>query len=514
MSGQSVRQIVERCQRGDREAYGQLYEVMYKRLRKVCRHYVADENAVDDLLHDSFLLIFSKIDSLKDTSKAGAWMQKVTQNLALAYVQNHKQQSTVSLDEIEPSMTAVAPDAIPITYDEILNLVDALPQRYRRIFRLSVLEGLSHQEIAALLNIEPHTSSSQLYRAKQMLRQSLGIMLLSLLGICLPLGVWYSLRQPSETTSSPESSKPTASAKPVYEQDGSEKQLVPKVGTIHSQSGNNKFPRWEHPVHTAQRITQQAITTDSTISNPIETSETDTTKTQEKPQRQILEKINTIAETTDLPAITLTRHHDWTVELAYSGINGQKAFNLPYGEKDMNDPVLDTITHHRLPLTVALQVNKMLSKRLSIGSGLQYTHLYSETQLGNTYAWEEQQQRLRYLGIPLRLSWYPVRNSHWSIYGTAQAMLELPLHSTQKIFSFVEGHQVEAKELKLSPSLQWSVGLGVGLEYRLTPVIGIYTEPCLQYFFKASDALDTYRTAHPAAFSVPFGIRITINGQK
>ncbi len=510
MGEQRVRQIVERCQRGDREAFGLLYEAMYERLRKVCRHYVADESAVDDLLHDSFLLILSKINSLSDTSHAEAWMLKVTQNLALAHIQHHKQEPLISLDELKHPLTVASPTAMPITYDEIMNLVDALPNSYRRVFRLSVLEGLSHQEIAALLNIEPHTSSSQLFKAKKILRQSLGVLLFSLLAICLPLGLWYSLRQPSETPSSPESSKPTASAKPVYEQNGSEKQLVPKVGTINSQGGNKKFPRWEQQVHTAQRITQQAITADSTTSYPIETSETDTTKTQEKPQRQILEERNTIAETTDLPTITPTRHHDWTVELAYSGINGQKTFNLPYGEKDMNDPVLDTITHHRLPLTIALQVSKMLNKQLSIGTGLQYTQLYSETHLGNTYAWDEQQQRLHYLGIPLRMSWYPVRSNRWAVYGTIHTMLEMPLHARQKKASFVEGHQVEAEELKLNPSLQWSVGLGVGLEFRLTPAIGIFAEPSLQYFLKTSDDIDTYRTAHPASFSVPIGIRINI----
>lgn len=513
MGEQRVRQIVERCQRGDREAFGQLYEAMYERLRQVCRRYVADENAVDDLLHDSFLLIFSKIGSVKDVSKAESWMQKVTQNLALAYVQHHKQESLISLDELKQPLTAAAPMAMPITYDEIMNLVDALPKSYRRVFRLSVLEGLSHQEIAALLNIEPHTSSAQLFRAKKILRQSLNVLLFSLLAVCLPLGVWYALRQPAETLSSPEGNGPTAVAKPVSEQNGSEKQSVPKVGTINSQGGNNKFPRWEHAVHTAQRTTQQAITTDSTISYPIETSETDTTKIQEKPQHKMFEEMNTTAETpihnAQLPAVKMTPHRDWMVALAYSGISSQQSYNLPYGEKDMNDPELDTITHHRLPLTIALQVNKMLSKQLSIGSGLQYTQLYSETHLGNTYAWDEKQQRLHYLGIPLRITWYPVRSNRWAVYGTVQTMLELPLHAKQQITSFIEGHQVGSEELKLSPSLQWSAGIGAGLEYRLTPAIGIFAEPSLQYFLKTGDDLDSWRTAHPATFSVPIGIRIT-----
>ena len=222
MSEQRVRQIVERCQQGDREAFGQLYTAMYDRLRGICRRYVSAESTIDDLLHDSFLLIFSKIDSVRDVAKAEIWMQRVTQNLSLIYLQQQKQKPVVSFDELNEPLTVAAPATMPVTYDEILNLVDALPNSYQRVFRLSVLEGLSHQEIAALLNIEPHTSSAQLVRAKKKLRQSLTIFLLGLLALFLPLGLWYALQQPTEVPSSPESTKATASVKPVSKQEDGE----------------------------------------------------------------------------------------------------------------------------------------------------------------------------------------------------------------------------------------------------------------------------------------------------
>lgn len=509
MSEQRVRQIVERCQQGDREAFGQLYTAMYDRLRGICRRYVSDESTIDDLLHDSFLLIFSKIDSVRDVAKAEIWMQRVTQNLSLIYLEQHKQQSVVSIDELDEPLTAIAPVMTPITYNEILNLVDALPNSYQRVFRLSVLEGLSHQEIAALLNIDPHTSSAQLVRAKKKLRQSLTIFLLGLLALFLPLGLWYALQPPTEVSSLPESTKATASAKPVSKQEDGEKPIVPQKETISSQRGNNQFPVWEQSVPSVGTIAEQMTIADSIKTILAETAETDTTKTPEKPQHQIQEEMNIIAETPDVPTFSMNRHQDWILALAYSGLNSQQSFNLPYAEYGMNDPEMDTITHHRMPLTIALSVNKMLNNRLALGIGLQYTQLYSETQVGNTYTWEQSQQRMRYLGIPLRLSWYPVKTRRWNVYGTAQTMLELPLHSTSERVSYVADRQIEAEKLRLSPSAQWSVGIGAGLEYRLTPVIGIYAEPTLQYFFKTGDGLDTWRTAHPAAFSIPLGIRIT-----
>ena len=191
----SIRQIVERCHQGDREAFGLLYDAMENRLRRVCRRYVADGSTVDDLVHDAFLLIFSKIDTLKDTAKAEAWMLAVTRNLALMYAEHRRNDPTVSFEEVRQPLAASAPSALPITYDEILHLVDVLPEGCQRVFRLSVFEGLSHQQIAALLNIEPHTSSSQLFRAKKLLRQALAVLLVCLLAVFLPIGVWQMMKE-------------------------------------------------------------------------------------------------------------------------------------------------------------------------------------------------------------------------------------------------------------------------------------------------------------------------------
>ena len=88
-------------------------------------------------------------------------------------------------------------------YEEIMARIDQLPNSYRRVFRLSVLEEMSHRQIAELLNINPHTSSAQLFRAKELLRRSLVILLLGLLAIGVPIGLWFLLSQkngPKQTT--------------------------------------------------------------------------------------------------------------------------------------------------------------------------------------------------------------------------------------------------------------------------------------------------------------------------
>lgn len=498
-----MKQIVERCQRGEQEAFGQLYTLTYARLRNVCRQFISNKDDIDDLLHDAYYLIFTKINTLNDTSKAEAWMQKVVQNLSLTYLQQHKQRPVTSLDDMKE--TAVMPVTVESaeTYEEIMALIDQLPNSYQRVFRMSVLEGMSHQQIASLLNIESHTSSEQLSRAKKILRHSLAVLLMGLLAIGVPIGLWKSIRQPSPTSMTPSEPKQTVYPGETHSLDNVNSQF--SVAKLSVQTRRTAAQLMETPDSAI------SLSADTTISVPTETTDTDTTRSQKEPLRTILEEMNTIAETHELPDFkTATSDNEWMLAVDFSGISGSQSFNLPYGEHGMNDPEMDTITHHRLPLSIGLSLNKMIGSRWAVGTGLQYTQLYSETQAGNTYTWEQQLQRLHYLGIPLRATWYPVRNNHWAIYGTAQTMLELPLSGTLRQNTIVDGMQIGTKKLKLDPSVQWSVGLGIGLEYRLTPVIGIYAEPSVQYFFKTGDGLDTYRTKHPAAFSIPIGIRINI----
>ena len=503
-----MKQIVEQCQQGDREAFGQLYTLTYDRLRQMCRRYVSNESTIDDLLHDAYLLIFTKIGSLKDASKADAWMQRVVQNLALAYANHAKQQTVVALDSLQepPAISETPP---PIDYEEIMSLIGQLPESYQRVFRLSVFEGLSHQEIAELLNIEPHTSSADLFRAKEMLRRSLAILLLGLLAIGLPIGLWHLL----ETTPQPEPPRAEAgklqkSQKPKEETPEPQKEMLERQETL----AQRAIPTSILP------MPPKPIEIDSTATIPTEVITTDTVPTESAPKESAPKELipsetdhqNILVETPISPVRTTSDTREWMLAAAFSGIGSQQPFNLPYGEYGMNDPEMDTITHHRLPLTFSLSVNKMIGRKWAVGTGLQYTRLYSETQEGNTYSWTQKEQRLHYLGIPLRATWYPVNTNRWAVYTSAQTMLEWPIHSTLIRNTYVGGSLLETDKLRLSPSLQWSIGVAAGVEYRLSPVIGIYAEPSLQYFFKTGDAIDSYRTAHPATFSVPVGIRINI----
>ena len=80
--------IIERCQQGDREAFGLLYTASRDQLRTLCLRYVPNENVADDLLHDAFVVIITHIAQLNDPTKAMTWMQQIMRNTALLYLRN------------------------------------------------------------------------------------------------------------------------------------------------------------------------------------------------------------------------------------------------------------------------------------------------------------------------------------------------------------------------------------------------------------------------------------------
>ena len=460
----SVEQIVVRCQQGDEQAFGLLYTKMHDRLRRICRNYATDDETADDLLHDSFLLIMSKIGTIGNPRKAEKWMTTVTRNYALTWQQRQKKETTVSIDSLKEPLAAVAPVPMAVTYDEILNLIDALPQSYRRVFRLSVLEGMSHQEIAALLNIEPHTSSSQLYRAKQMLRRWLRPIVLLLIAVALPLGVWRLWL--AERNSTKEETSALYKGRIPKERSGV---IVYQSHLPHQQRDEVVTPPYTPLLHGREKTTRDrpAVPTRPTT-----------------------------------PSVT------WSATLAYSGISSSGNMRLPYADALTNDAVCDTAVHHSMPLTVGLTVCCRLGRHWQVGLGMQYTRMTSDIEIGNTYARLVQQQRVQYLGLPLSVEWHQQVARRLSFYTSANVTLQLPLRSTMDSRYVLNGNHIESTTERLHPGTQWSVGVGLGLEYNISPTVGFFVEPRLQHYFQNSSGVETWQTEHKAALSVPFGLRI------
>lgn len=152
--------LVEKAKEGDTDAFSILYQFFYPKMRGICIKILKeDKDVVDDLVQDAFILALTSIKNLKNSKKFSQWLTSITTNLALKYQEKNNKTQYISLDTlgekaVEDKETETLSEST-ITYDRLMSAIEELPEGYKKIFKMYVLDGMSHQEIAAILNIAP-----------------------------------------------------------------------------------------------------------------------------------------------------------------------------------------------------------------------------------------------------------------------------------------------------------------------------------------------------------------------
>ena len=163
--------ILRGCKRGDRAAQRQFYEMFKKLVFGVVMRYAKDVPEAEDMMQDAFVKLYRDLYQYKPTVALGAWVRKVAVNTALMHLRKKKARySDVDLHDLSEVHQSSYEVFDTLGAKEIMKIVQQLPDGYRIIFNLYVVEGYSHKEIASQLNISVNTSKSQLSRAKKMLR--------------------------------------------------------------------------------------------------------------------------------------------------------------------------------------------------------------------------------------------------------------------------------------------------------------------------------------------------------
>lgn len=189
-----IEKILEKVKAGDTDALKIIYERYSPMMRSICFSITKeDEDTINDLVQDAFVLTYYSLSKLKDNSKFKEWCAAITKNTALKHLEKKSKLQTISfssiMDEELEVEGALQTDSL-LHENDILELINSLPTGYGKVFRMSVIEGFSHKEIADKLGIEPHSSSSQLARAKAMLRNMIdkrALAAISIILISIPL---------------------------------------------------------------------------------------------------------------------------------------------------------------------------------------------------------------------------------------------------------------------------------------------------------------------------------------
>lgn len=161
---------------GDNTATEWIYRKHVRYLSALCSRYITEDEDIKDVLQESFIKIFTSLDSFKYRGEGAlkAWMAKITLNETLKFVRNN---SRLPIDGIDDKDTNIADgdsmETEDIPTDVLHQFIRELPDGYRTVFNLYVIDDKSHKEIAQLLGIKENTSASQLHKAKSMLAQKI-----------------------------------------------------------------------------------------------------------------------------------------------------------------------------------------------------------------------------------------------------------------------------------------------------------------------------------------------------
>ncbi|WP_306766632.1 RNA polymerase sigma factor [Tenacibaculum sp. M341] len=154
------------------QAQTKVYQLFAGKLFALSLKYAKNQQDAEDVLQDSFLTIFKKIHQYSGKGSFEGWLKRIVINTAL---QKYRENSPLYLikEEAEAHEEEVILDEDSINVDFLLALIQELPDRYRLVFNLYVLDNFSHREISEMLEISEGTSKSNLSRARQILKNKL-----------------------------------------------------------------------------------------------------------------------------------------------------------------------------------------------------------------------------------------------------------------------------------------------------------------------------------------------------
>jgi RNA polymerase sigma factor (sigma-70 family) len=167
-------ELIDLCFKGDRLAQRDLYKLYYKAMYNTCYRMLNDPDEAEDVMQESFLAAFLKINTYRGEMSFGSWLKKIVINKSIDALRSRR----IKFEELNEKINSlVEPEDYNVNVDEenaksITNIREAvkkLPDGFRVVLSLALFEGFDHEEIALILNINESTSRSQLARAKKRL---------------------------------------------------------------------------------------------------------------------------------------------------------------------------------------------------------------------------------------------------------------------------------------------------------------------------------------------------------
>ena len=175
----NIEQLIELCKSGNQSAQLEVYNRYYKAMYNTSLRIVKDSYDAEDIMQDSFLLAFTKLDTLKDVKTFGAWLKRIVINNSIYHYKKNSKYANVPLDDVLYKVEENN-DGIDSDYEftnlkaqQVLQTMKTLKENYQICLTLHLIEGYDHEEICDIMDISHANCRTMISRAKDSLRQKL-----------------------------------------------------------------------------------------------------------------------------------------------------------------------------------------------------------------------------------------------------------------------------------------------------------------------------------------------------
>jgi RNA polymerase sigma-70 factor (ECF subfamily) len=163
--------LIKACSNGDNKAFRRIYEIHSGTMYSICLRYMNNEDEAKDALQEGFIKVFKNISKFKFTGSFEGWMKRIFVNSSIELIRKRKMHLDVSeLNSNELPLTAKI-ETGSLDAEKMMTLVQQLPEGYRTVFNMFIVDGYSHKEISDYLEISESTSKTQLFKARKQLQE-------------------------------------------------------------------------------------------------------------------------------------------------------------------------------------------------------------------------------------------------------------------------------------------------------------------------------------------------------
>ena len=550
--------LVTSAQQGDKKAFDILISRYYAKLLNTAIIFVKDEDTAKDIVQDASIIIFTNIKSLKDNSKFASWANSIVKNLALMYLRKNKftEHKFVSIDERLKEQLSDSEDKQEetISAQELDGMIKQLPEGYKTIFTYYALENKSHKEISQILNIAPHTSSSNYYRARKLLQSAVrnywALQLITLICVFLSIPLLKNLpkndaeKQVAQKTEIITQKKnllsqikkimsqinftarnlnsdtigitpllhdinlPLQDISPLnmdskkyltqfnpseYHSDG----MISDIGKLQF---SQKTSKWDFAFYYSQSAAfNNNMLAAGSLDNVISLQNIDGIPQSDGPSWQSIKTWQDLAEFLSLQPVvsSLPDEVKFLIDIANSN-----AVN--------NTSEIQTAKKHFNPVEFGLMFSKGVTKGFALDLGVKYAEFKSLYSAGWHMASIKSEQKLQFIGINLQPDLRIYKNKRFELHSFAGITYYVPIRSNLHTIYSLNGNTVFAKNRALSPKEKLSLQLGFSVSYNLSGKMSFYFSQSAQDFINDDKNISTFTTDNPFVPTSSFGIRIVL----